>query len=173
MDRKLLNSELGRVSPEQYKSLPESGMVVVLDNIRSAHNVGSALRTADAFKADKVWLCGICACPPSAEIHKSALGAEDSVPWEHADDTLALIGRLRSEGYTVVSVEQTVGALSLDKFSAEPGRRYAFVFGNEVDGVQQSVVDASDFSLEIPQYGTKHSLNVSVSIGVVLWQWRR
>ena len=172
MDRKLLNSELGRVSPEQYKDLPESGMVVVLDNIRSAHNVGSALRTADAFKADKVWLCGICACPPSAEIHKSALGAEDSVPWEHADDTLALIGRLRSEGYTVVSVEQTVGALSLDKFAAEPGRRYAFVFGNEVDGVQQSVVDASDFSLEIPQYGTKHSLNVSVSIGVVLWQWR-
>ena len=172
MDRKLLNSELGRVSPEQYKDLPESGMVVVLDNIRSAHNVGSALRTADAFKADKVWLYGICACPPSAEIHKSALGAEDSVPWEHADDTLALVQRLRACGYTIVSVEQTVGALSLDKFAAEPGRRYAFVFGNEVDGVQQSVVDASDFSLEIPQYGTKHSLNVSVSIGVVLWQWR-
>ncbi|MBR6457935.1 MAG: RNA methyltransferase [Bacteroidales bacterium] len=173
MDRKLLNSELGRVSPEEYKSLPESGMVVVLDNIRSAHNVGSALRTADAFKADKVWLCGICACPPSAEIHKSALGAEDSVPWEHADDTLALIHQLRESGFTVVSVEQTVGALSLDKFAVEPGRKYAFVFGNEVDGVQQSVVDASDFSLEIPQFGTKHSLNVSVSIGVVLWQWRR
>ena len=171
MDRKLLNSELGRVSPEQYKDLPESGMVVVLDNIRSAHNVGSALRTADAFKADKVWLCGICACPPSAEIHKSALGAEDSVPWEHADDTLELVQRLRSGGYTIVSVEQTVGALSLDKFAAEPGRRYAFVFGNEVDGVQQSVVDASDFSLEIPQYGTKHSLNVSVSVGVVLWHF--
>ena len=172
MDRKLLNSELGRVSPDQYKDLPESGMVVVLDNIRSAHNVGSALRTADAFKADKVWLCGICACPPSAEIHKSALGAEDSVPWEHADDTLALTGRLRLDGFTVVSVEQTERSVSLETFTPEPGRKYAFVFGNEVDGVHQSVVDASDFSLEIPQFGTKHSLNVSVSIGVVLWQWR-
>ena len=172
MDRKLLNSELGRVSPEQYKDLPESGMVVVLDNIRSAHNVGSALRTADAFKADKVWLCGICACPPSAEIHKSALGAEDSVPWEHAEDTLELVGRLRSDGFTVVSVEQTERSVSLEKFVPAPGQKYAFVFGNEVDGVQQSVVDASDFALEIPQFGTKHSLNVSVSIGVVLWQWR-
>ena len=172
MDRKLLNSELGRVSPEEYKDLPESGMVVVLDNIRSAHNVGSALRTADAFKADKVWLCGICACPPSAEIHKSALGAEDSVPWEHAEDTLALVGRLRSDGFTIVSVEQTEHSVSLETFTPEPGRKYAFFFGNEVDGVQQSVVDASDFSLEIPQFGTKHSLNVSVSIGVVLWQWR-
>lgn len=173
MDRKLLNSELGRVSPEEYKDLPESGMVVVLDNIRSAHNVGSALRTADAFKADKVWLCGICACPPSAEIHKSALGAEDSVPWEHAEDTLALVGRLRSDGFTIVSVEQTERSVSLETFSPAAGRKYAFIFGNEVDGVQQSVVDASDFSLEIPQFGTKHSLNVSVSIGVVLWQWRR
>ena len=172
MDRKLLNSELGRVTPEQYKDLPESGMVVVLDNIRSAHNVGSAFRTADAFKADKVWLCGICACPPSAEIHKSALGAESSVPWEHAEDTLALVGRLRSDGFTVVSVEQTEHSLSLEKFAPAPGKRYAFVFGNEVDGVQQSVVDASDFALEIPQDGTKHSLNVSVSVGVVLWQWR-
>ena len=162
-DRKLLSSEMGRVSPEQYKDLPESGMVVVLDNIRSAHNVGSALRTADAFKADKVWLCGICACPPSAEIHKSALGAEDSVPWEHVDDALGLVARLRSEGFTVVAVEQTVGSRSLADFSPEPGARYAFV---------QSVVDAADFSLEIPQFGTKHSLNVSVSVGVVLWHWR-
>ena len=111
-DRKLLNSELGRIVPEQYKDLPESGMVVVLDNIRSAHNVGSALRTADAFKADKVWLCGICACPPSAEIHKSALGAEDSGPWEHVQDTLALVDRLRSDGYTVVAVEQTVSVFA-------------------------------------------------------------
>lgn len=171
-DRKLLSSEMGRISPEQYKDLPESGMVVVLDNIRSAHNVGSALRTADAFKADKVWLCGICACPPSAEIHKSALGAEDSVPWEHVDDALGLVARLRSEGFTIVAVEQTVGSRSLADFSPEPGARYAFVFGNEVDGVQQSVVDAADFALEIPQFGTKHSLNVSVSVGVVLWHWR-
>lgn len=171
-DRKLLSNEMGRISPEQYKTLPESGMVIVLDNIRSAHNVGSALRTADAFKADKVWLCGICACPPSAEIHKSALGAEDSVPWEHADDTLELVVRLHSEGYKIVAVEQTVESVSLESFSPEPGARYAFIFGNEVDGVRQAVVDAADFSLEIPQFGTKHSLNVSVSVGVILWHWR-
>jgi len=172
-DRKLLNIELGRVSPGQYKALPESGIVLVLDNIRSAHNVGSAFRTGDAFKVDKVWLCGICAVPPSAEIHKSALGAEDSVPWEHAVDTLELIRNLRRDGYTIVSVEQTENSISLEKFRPEAGGRYALIFGNEVDGVQQSVVDESDFALEIPQFGTKHSLNVSVSMGVVLWQFRR
>ena len=169
-DRKLLNIELGRISSAEYKDLPESGTVLVLDNIRSAHNVGSAFRTSDAFKVDRIFLCGICACPPSAEIHKSALGAEDSVPWEHHQDTLEVIASLRSEGYTVISVEQTENSQSLEKFEREAGRKYAFIFGNEVDGVQQSVVDASDLSLEIPQYGTKHSLNVSVSIGVVLWQ---
>lgn len=170
-DRKLLNIELGRVSSEQYRELPESGLVLVLDNIRSAHNVGSAFRTSDAFKIDRIFLCGICACPPSAEIHKSALGAEDSVPWEHHDDTLETIGLLKKNGYTVISVEQTEKSVSLGDLEREPGKKYALVFGNEVDGVQQSVVDASDFSLEIPQYGTKHSLNVSVSIGVVLWQF--
>lgn len=169
-DRKLLNIELGRISSAEYKDLPESGTVLVLDNIRSAHNVGSAFRTSDAFKIDRIFLCGICACPPSAEIHKSALGAEDSVPWEHHQDTLEVIASLRSEGYTIISVEQTENSQSLEKFEREAGRKYAFIFGNEVDGVQQSVVDASDLSLEIPQYGTKHSLNVSVSIGVVLWQ---
>lgn len=172
-DRKLLNSELGRVSAAEYRQLPESGFVLVLDNIRSAHNVGSAFRSADAFKIDKVWLCGICACPPSAEIHKSALGAEDSVPWEHVDDTLTLVEQLRAQGYIIVGIEQTENSLSLEKFIPEPGRRYALVFGNEVEGVQQSVVDAADFSLEIPQYGTKHSLNVSVSVGIVLWQARQ
>ncbi len=171
-NRKLLNIELGRVSAEGYKALPESGIVVVLDNIRSAHNVGSAFRSCDAFKIDKIFLCGICAVPPSAEIHKSALGAEDSVEWEHADDTLALVGRLKEEGYTAVSVEQTVLSKKLDVFRPEAGKKYALVFGNEVDGVGQAVVDASDFSLEIPQFGTKHSLNVSVSIGVVLWHFR-
>ena len=168
-DRKLLNIELHRVSAEQYRSLPESGRVLVLDNIRSAHNVGSAFRTADAFKADKVWLCGICASPPSAEIHKVALGAEESVPWEHVSDTLEAVARLKAEGYTVVAVEQTVHSVSLDGFRPEAGGRYAFIFGNEVEGVRQDVVDAADFSLEIPQLGTKHSLNVSVSVGVVLW----
>lgn len=171
-NRKLLNIELGRVSPQQYKDLPESGLVLVLDNIRSAHNVGSAFRSGDSFKADKVWLCGICACPPSAEIHKTALGAEDSLPWEWVEDTLEAVRRLKAEGYTVVAAEQTAESLMLNDFRPEPGRKYAVVFGNEVSGVRQDVVDECDFCLEIPQFGTKHSLNVSVSIGVILWHFR-
>lgn len=191
-DRKLLNIELGRVSSEKYRELPDSGIVVVLDNVRSAHNVGSVFRTSDSFKVDKVFLCGICPVPPSAEIHKSGLGAEDSVGWEHCEDTMVAVERLRNEGYTIVSVEQTVNSVKLDRFrpyatqeSAEgtsqesaaetsnigpiPTKKYALIFGNEVDGVSQEVVDASDFSLEIPQFGMKHSLNISVSAGVVLW----
>ena len=171
-NRKLLNIELGRVSAQEYKELPKSGIVLVLDNIRSAHNVGSAFRTADSFKADKVWLCGICAVPPSAEIHKSALGAEDSVAWEYAADTMDAVQRLKDEGYLIVSAEQTVGSVMLDAFRPEPGKKYAVVFGNEVAGVRQDVVDASDFCLEIPQFGTKHSLNVSVSVVVILWHFR-
>lgn len=174
-DRKLLNMELGRVSVREYRELPESGIVVVLDNVRSAHNVGSVFRTADSFKADRIFLCGICPVPPSAEIHKSALGAEDSVAWEHSDSTADVVARLRKEGYAVVSVEQTVNSVKLDRFrpygEGMPGK-YALIFGNEVDGVAQEIVDMSDFSLEIPQFGTKHSLNVSVSAGVVLWHFR-
>ena len=173
-DRKLLNIELGRITSAEYKDLPPSGLVVVLDNIRSAHNVGSAFRTADAFGIDKVFLCGISAVPPSAEIHKSALGAEDAVPWEHIDDTLEAVMRLKSDGYTVVAVEQTVHSRKLGVgFHRESGRKYALIFGNEVSGVRQDVVDACDYALEIPQYGTKHSLNVSVSVGVVLWEMVR
>lgn len=172
-DRKLLSIEMGRVSPEEYKELPQIGLVVVLDNIRSAHNVGSAFRSSDSFKIDKLWLCGICAVPPSAEIHKSGLGAEDSVPWEHSDSTLNVVERLRSEGYTIISVEQTVNSVSLENFKPAfaQGKKYALIFGNEVDGVDQAVVDASDMTLEIPQFGTKHSLNVSVSVGVILWHF--
>lgn len=172
-DRKLRNIELGRVRPEEYRLLPPSGVVVVLDNIRSAHNVGSAFRSADAFKADRMYLCGICACPPSAEIHKSALGAENSLPWVHYDDTLDALRALREEGYIIISVEQTERAVELQDFRPEPGGRYALVFGNEVDGVRQDVVDESDLSLVIPQFGSKHSLNVSVSVGIVLWQLRQ
>ena len=172
INRKLLNIELDRVTPQQYKNLPESGLVLVLDNIRSAHNVGSAFRSGDSFKADKVWLCGICACPPSAEIHKTALGAEDSLPWEKVEDTLEAVRRLKAEGYTVVAAEQTAESVMLNEFRPEPGRKYALVFGNEVSGVRQDVVDECDFCLEIPQFGTKHSLNVSVSIGVILWHFR-
>lgn len=173
MNRKLLNIELGRMSAEEYRHTPGSGIAVVLDNIRSAHNVGSAFRSSDSFKVDRICLCGICAVPPSAEIHKSALGAEDSVAWMHYDDTMDAVAALRSEGYVIVSVEQTVGSVSLDRFVPDPGKRYALIFGNEVSGVAQEVVDASDFSIEIPQYGTKHSLNVSVSVGIVLWAFHR
>ena len=170
--RNLLNIELGRLSPEQFRSLDERGAVVVLDNVRSAHNVGSAFRTCDAFRADRLYLCGICAVPPSSEIHKSALGAEDCVSWRHFDDTLEAVRSLKAEGFTVISVEQTVGSMSLDGFVPASGHKYALVFGNEVEGVRQDVIDESDATLEIPQWGTKHSLNISVSLGVVLWHFR-
>lgn len=173
VDRKLLNSELGRMSAEQYAASEQSGVVVVLDNVRSAHNVGSVFRSSDAFKVDEVYLCGISPVPPSAELHKTALGAEMSVPWKHCDATAQALEHLRAEGYILVAVEQTERSVSLEKFRSEPGKRYAFVFGNEVAGVEQTVVDICDFSLEIPQYGTKHSLNVSVSAGIVLWQARK
>ena len=192
-DRKLLNIELGRLTAEEYvNSRPSSGVVLVLDNIRSAHNVGSAFRTADAFGVDKVWLGGICPVPPSPDLRKVALGAEEAVPFEHVDDVVTLVHRLQADGYTVIAVEQTVHSVKLDEFCVgrvqisggekmadAPGNphtarqeKYALVFGNEVAGVQQEVVDACDFALEIPQQGTKHSLNVSVSIGVVLWGLR-
>ena len=169
-DRKLLNMELGRIRPEEYASLPLSGLVVVLDNVRSAYNVGSIFRTSDAFKVDLLCLCGICAVPPSAEIHKTAIGAELSVPWKHYGSTLQAVSTLRSEGYRIISVEQTLNAVSLEQFAPQEGEKYALIFGNEVDGVDQSVVDTSDMCLEIPQWGSKHSMNVSVSAGVVLWQ---
>ena len=173
-DRKLLNIELGRMSADEYlHDRPESGVVLVLDNIRSAHNVGSAFRTADAFGVDEVYLGGICPVPPSPELRKVALGAEEVVPFEHVQDVVALVKKLKADGYTAVAVEQTVNSVKLDAFRRDPSARYALVFGNEVDGVQQAVVDACDFALEIPQQGTKHSLNVSVSVGVVLWGIRK
>jgi len=170
-DRKLLNIELGRISAEEYKDMPESGLVVVLDNVRSAYNVGSAFRSCDAFKVDRLLLCGICACPPSPDIHKSGLGAELSLPWKHYESTLEAVEYLKKEGYTIVSIEQTTASVKLDKFRRSESVRYALVFGNEVDGVQQEVVEESDFALEIPQYGTKHSLNISVAVGIILWQF--
>lgn len=169
-NRKLLNIELNRLTAEQYRTeRTPSGIVLILDNIRSAHNVGSAFRTGDAFGVDKIFLGGICPLPPSAELHKVALGAEESVPSEHSDDVVALVRRLQADGYRVAAVEQTVGSIKLGQFHRYKGQKIALVFGNEVEGVSQSVVDQCDFSLEIPQEGTKHSLNVSVSIGVVLW----
>ena len=170
VDRKLLNSELGRISAEEYSKAAASGLVLVMDNVRSAHNVGSAFRSGDAFHVDKLLLCGISPRPGSAELHKTALGAEQTVPWEYFDSTIKAVDALRAEGYVIVSVEQTQNSVSLEKFVPVKGKKYALIFGNEVAGVQQEVVDASDFSLEIPQFGTKHSLNVSVSVGIVLWQ---
>lgn len=170
MFRKLLNSELNRYSIDDYKNIEKLPVTVILDNVRSQHNIGSAFRTSDAFLVERVILCGICATPPSAEIHKSALGAEFSVDWEYCERTIEAVERLKSEGYAIISVEQAENSTSLLDFTSEVGKKYALVFGNEVKGVQQDVVDVSDVVIEIPQYGTKHSLNVSVSVGVVLYE---
>lgn len=169
MFRKLMNNELGRLSVEQYRKADKAPVALVLDGVRSQHNIGSAFRTCDAFRIGKICLCGISATPPTPEIHKAALGAEFSVDWAYYETALEAVEALRSEGYTIVSVEQAEQATQLQDFRPEAGRRYALVFGNEVKGVSQEVVDASDRCIEIPQYGTKHSLNVSVSIGIVLW----
>ena len=171
MPRKLLNAELQRLSPQAYKTALKLPVVLVLDNIRSQHNIGAAFRTADAFCIEQICLCGISAIPPTAEIHKSALGAEDSVPWSYFSDATEAVRQLRHEGYAVLAIEQVLGACSLDRFIPQKDTKYALVFGNEVRGVQQEVVDLCDGYVEIPQSGTKHSLNVSVSIGVVLWDF--
>lgn len=170
MYKKLLNSQLSRITPEQYKSISKTPVVLILDNIRSQHNIGAAFRTADAFAIEKIYLCGICAVPPSAEIRKAALGAEESVEWEYFEDTLTLVKALKEEGITLLSVEQTVNSVMLNNFMPEQSKKYALIFGNEVKGVSQSVIDICDGTIEIPQFGTKHSLNVSVSVGVVLWE---
>lgn len=172
-NRKLLNSELGRDTVEQFKARPKLPLTIVLDNVRSQFNIGSVFRSGDAFIAEKVILCGISATPPSAEIHKSALGAEFSMDWEYFENTEEAINSLKAGGYKIISIEQTENSVSLADFKVEDNQKYALVFGNEVHGVQQSVVDMSDASIEIPQFGTKHSLNVSVCIGVVLWEFLR
>lgn len=171
--RKLTVEELNRMDIEEFHQSEKLPLVIVLDNIRSLHNVGSVFRTADAFRLQGVWLCGITACPPAAEIHKTALGAEDSVSWEYFEDTLDAVERLQREGYEVLAVEQVEGSLKLNTFRIDPAKRYALILGNEVKGVRQDVVDAADAALEIPQYGTKHSMNVSVTAGIVMWEFER
>jgi tRNA G18 (ribose-2'-O)-methylase SpoU len=168
--RKLHNYELGRVSPDEYKQQPKRPIVLVLDNIRSAHNIGAALRTCDAFAVEQIMLCGICAVPPNAEIHKAALGAEFSVNWEYFSIAKDAVCLLKDAGYHIVGVEQTAEATPLHKINAVDLLPAALVFGNEINGVAQDVLDLCDECIEIPQAGTKHSLNVSVSIGVVLWE---
>lgn len=171
--RKLTVEELNRMNIEEFHQSEKLPLIIVLDNIRSLHNVGSVFRTADAFRLQGVWLCGITACPPATEIHKTALGAEDSVSWEYFEDTLDAVERLQREGYEVLAVEQVEGSLKLNTFHIDPTKRYALILGNEVKGVRQDVVDAADAALEIPQYGTKHSMNVSVTAGIVMWEFER
>ena len=168
--RKLKVTEMGRMSVEEYHAAEKTPLVVVLDHVRSLYNVGSIFRTADAFRLAGVCLCGITAVPPHPEIHKTALGAEDSVDWKYFKDTLDAVKWLRDSGYEVLAVEQCEGSTMLNDFNVKQGKRYAIILGNEVKGVQQSVVDECEGCLEIPQYGTKHSMNVSVTAGIVIWE---
>lgn len=169
--RKLTIEEMGRMDVQSFKAAEKLPLIVVLDNVRSLHNVGSVFRTADAFRLEAIYLCGITACPPSAEIHKTALGAEDSVEWHYAADTCDVVRSLKEQGVVVFAVEQVEGSVLLPNLELDPSQRYAVVMGNEVKGVQQAVVDLADHALEIPQYGTKHSLNVSVTAGIVMWEF--
>ncbi len=169
--KKLKLEELGRLTPEEYKEKTKISLSIVLDNIRSMHNVGASFRTSDAFLIEKIYLCGITATPPHREIHKTALGAQDTVSWEHHADTAELIKSLKAEGKTIVAVEQADKSTMIDEFIVDPSQSYVLVFGNEVEGVSEQAFNLSDFCVEIPQFGTKHSLNVSVSMGIVLWEF--
>ncbi|MBT4678567.1 MAG: RNA methyltransferase [Flavobacterium sp.] len=167
--RKLRNNELGRISVSTFKKTTKTPIIVVLDNIRSLNNVGAVFRTSDAFLIEKIYLCGITATPPHREIHKTALGATESVDWEYKENTLALVNELKEQGVLVAAIEQVENSVMLDEFSLDETKKIAIVLGNEVKGVQQEVVSTADYCVEIPQKGTKHSLNISVSCGVVLW----
>jgi 23S rRNA (guanosine2251-2'-O)-methyltransferase len=167
--RKLKNNELGRITVAAFKAVQKTPIIVILDNIRSLNNIGSVFRTSDAFLIEKIYLCGICATPPNKEIHKTALGATVSVAWEYVEDTLTLVEKLKAEDVKILAIEQAENSTKLNTFFPEKNVKYAIVMGNEVKGVQQEVVSASDLCIEIPQVGTKHSLNISVSCGVVLW----
>ncbi len=175
-NKKLQIDEMGRKTLEEFKQSDKTPIVVVLDNIRSLNNVGSVFRTCDAMLIEEIVLCGITACPPSQEIHKTALGAEDSVAWRYVESTAEAVDQLKAAGYVVCSVEQAHGSVALQDFVFDNKKKYAIIMGNEVKGVQQEVVDQSDLCIEIPQYGTKHSFNVSVTTGIVLWemfkQWK-
>lgn len=169
--RKLETKEIERVSVETFKIKKKNPFVLVLDNLRSLHNVGAAFRLCDAFSAEKIFLCGITGTPPHREIDKTALGAAESVDWEYASDTLSLIRRLRKDNYTIIAAEHTDGSTPLHRFPFETDKCYCFVFGNEIFGVNEEVIETADHCVEIPQSGTKHSINVSVSMGIVLWEY--
>ena len=167
--RKLKNSELERLNVEEFKQSKKTPLIVVLDNVRSLNNIGSVFRTSDAFLVEKIYLCGITATPPHKDIHKTALGSTETVEWEYVENIMDLVNRLKSDNIKVISIEQAENATMLNDFQPAHNITYALVFGNEVKGVKQEVVSASDLVLEIPQFGTKHSLNISVSAGVVVW----
>lgn len=169
MARKLANAELNRLSVEEFKEAEKRPIIVVLDNIRSLSNVGSVFRTSDCFRIEAVYLCGITAQPPHREIHKTSLGATDTVNWKYFGNTIDAIESLKNNDYKIISVEQVEGSIMLDDFTPDKKNKYALVFGNEVKGVEDEVVNASDICLEIPQWGAKHSFNISVSTGIVLW----
>lgn len=171
--RKLLTSELNRKTAEEARSSAKTPFLIVLDNVRSQSNVGSVFRTADAFMAEAVYLCGITGTPPSREIQKTALGATESVIWKYFGETLDAVHKLKSDGFIVVAVEQAEGSVSLNNFTVEEGKKYALVFGNEVNGVDQDVLNICDKCIEIPQFGSKHSFNIAVSAGIVLWELHR
>ncbi|RZJ63410.1 MAG: TrmH family RNA methyltransferase [Flavobacterium sp.] len=167
--RKLANSELNRLSIDDFKEAGKTPLILVLDDIRSLHNIGSVFRTADAFLIEKIYLCGITACPPNKEIHKTALGATETVAWEYAENVVSAIEKLKSEQIAVYAIEQVENSISLENFEPETDKKYALVFGNEVFGVSQQAIEKCDGSIEIPQLGSKHSLNISVSAGIVVW----
>lgn len=169
--RKLKITELNRISVEEFKEADKLPLVVVLDNVRSLHNIGSVFRTSDAFRVRSIFLCGITAVPPSAEMHKTALGAELTVDWRYFSSTVDAVRELKEKGYTVLAIEQVEGSTMLDELELDVHQKYAVVMGNEVKGVGQDVVDCCDGSVEIPQFGTKHSLNVSVTTGIVIWDF--
>ena len=169
--KKLSLEELNRISVDEFKQTDKIPVVVVLDNIRSLNNIGSVFRTSDAFLIQKIYLCGITATPPHKDIHKTALGATDSVDWEYFEDTLQLVEKLKDDDYIIASIEQVEESVMLNEFTPKPNEKYAIILGNEVKGVRQDVVDNSDLCIEIPQFGTKHSLNISIATGVVLWDF--
>jgi 23S rRNA (guanosine2251-2'-O)-methyltransferase len=169
--KKLSMEELDRLSVEEYKNINKSPIVLILDNVRSLNNVGSAFRTADAFRIAKVYLCGITGTPPHKEIHKTALGATESVDWEYVEDTVSVVRKLKNQGFIICALEQASHSIFLDQFHPNDGKAYALIFGNEVFGVEEDVILEADHVLEIPQMGTKHSLNISVSIGISLWDF--
>lgn len=168
--RKLLNKELDRKTLEQYRETDKSPFVIVLDNVRSQSNVGSIFRTADAFLTQAVYLCGITSCPPHREIQKTALGATESVSWKYFKTTSEAINELKKNGYTIVAVEQVEGSIELQNLEIAENKKYALIFGHEVNGVEQEVVNMCDLCVEIPQFGTKHSFNIAISVGIVLWE---